>query len=86
MRIWQRLAPRRIPRPNDVNNPSCFGMRGYFCENENPAIVAGFQIGYADKQKTNKGLVKNVFVLKAPSGRELSSVCETEGECATSIM
>ena len=62
--------------------------------------MAGFNIGYADKQKTNKGLVKNVFVSKAPSGsrvesngrvlqskhRELSSVCETEGECATSIM
>ena len=40
--------------------------------NENPAIVAGIYIGYADKQKTNKGIVKNVFVSKAPSERELS--------------
>jgi len=33
---------------------------------ENPAIVAGFCIGYVDEQKTNKESAKNVLVSKAP--------------------
>jgi len=39
---------------------------GDFLYNENPAIVAGFCIGYADEQKTNKESAKNVLVSKAP--------------------
>jgi hypothetical protein len=42
--------------------------------NENPAIVAGFYIGYADEENTNKGKTQNVLVSKAPSGRELAVV------------
>ena len=53
---------------------------------ENSAIVAGFQKGFADEQKANKNSAKNVFVRKAPSGRELSSVCETEGECVKNTL
>ena len=52
---------------------------------ENPAIVAGFRVGYADREKTTKKRLQNACVSKAPSGRELSSECETEGESAPSI-
>ena len=37
-----------------------------FLYNENPAIVAGFYVGYADGQKTNKKSAHNVLVPKAP--------------------
>ena len=50
--------------------------------NENHAIVAWFNKGYADKQTTNNKLEQNVFVRKAPSGRELSPKA-TEGARAT---
>ncbi len=33
---------------------------------ENPAIVAGFYAGCADKQKANKKSAQNVLVSKAP--------------------
>ncbi len=33
---------------------------------ENPVIVAGFYVGFADEQKTNKKSAKNVLVSKAP--------------------
>ena len=49
---------------------------------ENPAIVAGFSVGYTDEQKTNKKSAKNVLVSKAPSERELDFAKQkTEGEC-----
>ena len=58
------------------------GRSGRFLHNETPAIMAGFNKGFADEQKTNKNSAKNVFVSKAPSGRELSPKV-TEGECDT---
>ena len=51
---------------------------------ENPAIVAGFNIGFADEQKVNEKSVQNYFVSKAPSGRELAPKA-TEGEREISI-
>ena len=57
-----------------------------FLYNENHAIVACFNKGFADKQKTNKKSGQNVLVSKAPSGRELASERETEGARARSIM
>ena len=39
---------------------------------ENYAIVAWFKRGFADDYKANKRQAKNVFVRKAPSGRELA--------------
>ena len=59
-------------------------VRICFLENENHAIVAWFNKGYADKQTTNKKLAQNVFVRKAPSGRELAPKA-TEGEREISI-
>ena len=55
---------------------------GALLYNENHAIVAWFNKGYADKQTTNNKLEQNVFVRKAPSGRELSPKV-TEGARAT---
>ena len=52
-----------------------------FLSNETPTIVEGIYVGYADGQKANKIRGENAPVSKAPSERELSSVCETEGEC-----
>ena len=57
-----------------------------FLYKENHAIVAWLEKGSADDYKANKRQAKNVFVRKAPSGRELSSVCETEGECVKSTL
>ena len=38
--------------------------------------------GFAAEQKSNKKIAQDVYMPKAPSERELSSECETEGECA----
>ena len=57
-------------------------MTAVFLYNENHAIVAWLSKGYADKQPTNKKLEQDVFVRKAPSGRELSPKV-TEGARAT---
>ena len=38
---------------------------------ENPAIAAGFHIGFADKPKINKKSAQNVFVPKAPAAGRL---------------
>jgi hypothetical protein len=37
---------------------------------ENPAIVAGFYIGYADEEKTNKESAQRVLVSKVPCVKE----------------
>ena len=50
--------------------------------NENHAIIAWFKKSYAGKQKTNKKIMGNDVVPKAPSGRELDFAKQkTEGEC-----
>jgi len=42
-------------------------IRGVFTlYNENPAIVAGLYIGYADEQKANKKSEQDVLMSKAP--------------------
>ena len=44
-----------------------------FLYSENPAIVAGFHIGFADEEIANEIQSENLPVPKAPSGRELSA-------------
>ena len=61
---------------------STFACSAGFLYNENHAIVAWLKRGFADEQKTNKKIAQDVYMPKAPSERELSSECETEGECA----
>jgi len=53
-----------------------------FLCHETPAIVAGFCVGCADEKECGRNGAKRCCE-KAPSGRELSSECETEGERAT---
>ena len=58
-------------------------FRRFLC-NENHAIVAWFKKAIAYKENANKKSEKNVFVSKAPSGRELAPKA-TEGECEMSM-
>ena len=51
----------------------------YFLYPENPAIVAGFYVGYADEQKPTKRQ-RRFFVSKAPSERGLPTELGG-GEC-----
>ena len=64
-----------------VITQKCTHIAGaFFLYKENHAIIAWFEKGSADDYKANKRQAKNVFVRKAPSGRELAPKA-TEGEC-----
>lgn len=59
-------------------------LTAFVLYNENHAIVAWFKKAIAYKENANKKSEKNVFVSKAPSGRELAPKA-TEGECEMSM-